>query len=155
MVRHIKRWSTTRGTYRRDCASDLAEAGYWTGIGQRIHRVYPRTWHQHYSCRFYSRTSDFLRTLWFSNGAGRYYRGMNGGMQLLCSTGAFSRFPDITDYQSILRYGPELEAGGGDGFEGVSFSGWTTDIVTDVAGFRGSGLRFSVVLAGKRSRAAS
>jgi hypothetical protein len=39
---------------------------------------------------------------------------MNGPVQLLCSTGTFSRFPDLTSYQAILTYGPGLEV---DGFE--------------------------------------
>jgi len=74
---------------------------------------------------------------------------MNGGMQLLCSTGAFSRFPDITDYQSILRYGPKLEAGGVDGLEVMYFPDWTTDIELVAAELGASGLRFPVVHAEK------
>lgn len=70
-------------------------------------------------------------------------------MQLLCSTGTFSRFPDITDYQSILRYGPELAAGGVDGFEVMYFPGWTADIEHIAAQLRGSGLHFPVVHAEK------
>ncbi len=46
-------------------------------------------------------------------------------MQLLCSTGAFSRFPELTDYQSILEYGPQLDV---DGLEVMFFPGWTDDI---------------------------
>ena len=74
---------------------------------------------------------------------------MNGRMQLLCSTGAFSRFPDITDYRSILRYGPELIAGGVDGLEVMYFPDWTTDIELVAAGLGASGLRFPVVHAEK------
>jgi sugar phosphate isomerase/epimerase len=50
---------------------------------------------------------------------------MNSSMQLLCSTGTFSRFPDLTDYRSILKYGPELEV---DGFELMFYPDWSTEI---------------------------
>jgi sugar phosphate isomerase/epimerase len=50
---------------------------------------------------------------------------MNSPMQLLCSTGTFSRFPDLTDYRSILTYGPELEV---DGFELMFYPDWSTEI---------------------------
>src|ERR1700674_2419073 len=43
---------------------------------------------------------------------GRYHRSIMERMQLLCSTGAFSRFPELTDYQSILEYGPLLAVDG-------------------------------------------
>jgi sugar phosphate isomerase/epimerase len=46
-------------------------------------------------------------------------------MQLLCSTGTFSRFPDLTDYRSIFIYGPELEV---DGFELMFYPDWSTEI---------------------------
>ena len=74
---------------------------------------------------------------------------MNGGMQLLCSTGAFSRFPDITDYQSIIRYGPELAAGGVDGFEVMYFPDWTSDIEHISAQLHASGLHFPAIHAEK------
>jgi sugar phosphate isomerase/epimerase len=45
--------------------------------------------------------------------------------QLLCSTGTFSRFPDLTDYRSILIYGPQLEV---DGFELMFYPDWSTEI---------------------------
>lgn len=70
-------------------------------------------------------------------------------MQLLCSTGAFSRFPDITDYQSILRYGPELGAGGVDGLEVMYFPDWTPYIERIAEQLRASGLRFPAVHAEK------
>jgi sugar phosphate isomerase/epimerase len=67
-------------------------------------------------------------------------------MQLLCSTGAFSRFPDLTDYQSILEYGPLLAV---DGLEVMYFPGWTDDIEHIAAGLRASGLRIPAIHAEK------
>src|SRR5450759_2201658 len=63
-------------------------------------------------------------------------------MQLLCSTGAFSRFPELTDYRSILEYGPLLAV---DGLEVMFFPGWMDDIEDIAAGLRDSGLRLSVI----------
>jgi len=40
---------------------------------------------------------------------------MSQPTQLLCSTGAFSRYPNYTDYRAVLKYGPQLAV---DGFEG-------------------------------------
>ena len=67
-------------------------------------------------------------------------------MQLLCSTGAFSRFPDLTDYRSILEYGPLLAV---DGLEVMFFPGWTDDIEHIAAGLRASGLRIPAIHAEK------
>lgn len=67
-------------------------------------------------------------------------------MQLLCSTGAFSRFPDFTDYRSILEYGPLLAV---DGLEVMFFPGWTDDIEKIAAELRASGLRFPAIHAEK------
>lgn len=67
-------------------------------------------------------------------------------MQLLCSTGAFSRFPDFTDYQSILEYGPLLAV---DGLEVMFFPGWTDNIEKVAAELRASGLRFPAIHAEK------
>lgn len=67
-------------------------------------------------------------------------------MQLLCSTGAFSRFPDLTDYQSILEFGPLLDV---DGLEVMYFPGWTDDIEQIAAALRASGLRIPAVHAEK------
>ena len=50
---------------------------------------------------------------------------MNSPIQLLCSTGAFNRFPDLTDYRSILTYGPDLEV---DGFEVMFYPDWSTEL---------------------------
>ena len=46
---------------------------------------------------------------------------MSEAMQLLCSTGTFSRDPDYTDYRAVLAYGPGLEV---DGFEVLFYAGW-------------------------------
>ncbi len=67
-------------------------------------------------------------------------------MQLLCSTGAFSRFPELTDYQSILEYGPTLAV---DGLEVMFFPGWTDEIELIAAGLRASGLRIPAIHAEK------
>ena len=67
-------------------------------------------------------------------------------MQLLCSTGTFSRFPDQTDYQSILEYGPLLDV---DGLEVMYFPGWTENIEHITAALRASGLRIPAVHAEK------
>ena len=42
-------------------------------------------------------------------------------MQLLCSTGAFSRFPTYVDYSMVLQYGPQLDV---DGFELMFYPSW-------------------------------
>lgn len=67
-------------------------------------------------------------------------------MKLLCSTGAFSRFPDITNYQSIVRYGPELPV---DGFEVMAFSTWTREIEHIASALQQSGLNFPAIHAQK------
>jgi len=67
-------------------------------------------------------------------------------MQLLCSTGAFSRFPELTDYRSILEYGPLLDV---DGLEVMFFPGWTDDIESIATRLRDSGLRIPAIHAEK------
>ena len=67
-------------------------------------------------------------------------------MQLLCSTGAFSRFRDQTDYRSILEYGPLLAV---DGLEVMFFPDWTDDIEHIAAALRASGLRIPAIHAEK------
>ncbi|HVB72139.1 MAG TPA: sugar phosphate isomerase/epimerase family protein [Ktedonobacteraceae bacterium] len=69
-------------------------------------------------------------------------------IQLLCSTGAFSRFPDITDHQSIIEYGPLLAV---DGLEVMFFPGWTDNIEQIAGELRASGLRFPAIHAEKGS----
>lgn len=67
-------------------------------------------------------------------------------MQLLCSTGTFSRFPDMTDYRSILDYGPGLAV---DGLEVMFFPSWTGEIERIAAELRASGLLFPAIHAEK------
>ncbi len=67
-------------------------------------------------------------------------------MQLLCSTGAFSRFPDLTDYRVILEYGPLLDV---DGLEVMFFPGWTDGIECIASELHASGLRIPAIHAEK------
>ena len=71
---------------------------------------------------------------------------MNSPMQLLCSTGTFSRFPDLTDYRSIFSYGPELEV---DGFELMFYPDWSTEIEQIATELLKSRLRFPAIHAEK------
>src|SRR5216683_485278 len=71
---------------------------------------------------------------------------MNRPVQLLCSTGTFSRYPDLTGYQAILTYGPELEV---DGFELMFYPDWTSEIEQIAAGLARSGLHFPAIHAEK------
>lgn len=71
---------------------------------------------------------------------------MNSSMQLLCSTGTFSRFPDLTDYRSILTFGPWLEV---DGFELMFYPDWTAEIEHIASELLKSGLRFPTIHAEK------
>lgn len=67
-------------------------------------------------------------------------------MELLCSTGAFSREPDYVDHQSILACCSELEV---DGFEVIFYSAWYEDIERTARDLRRFGLRFAAVHAEK------
>jgi sugar phosphate isomerase/epimerase len=67
-------------------------------------------------------------------------------MQILCSTGAFSRFPDFTDYHSILEFGPLLPV---DGLEVIFFPGWTGEIEHIAAQLRASSLCIPAIHAEK------
>jgi len=71
---------------------------------------------------------------------------MNSPMQLLCSTGTFSRFPDLTDYRSVLTYGPELEV---DGFELMFYPDWSTEIEQIATELLKSHIRFPAIHAEK------
>ncbi len=71
---------------------------------------------------------------------------MNRTIQLLCSTGTFSRFPDLTDYRPILTYGPELEV---DGFELMFYPDWSTEIEQIATELLNSQLRFPAIHAEK------
>jgi len=63
-------------------------------------------------------------------------------MQLLCSTGAFSRFPNYVDYHAILRYGPQLDV---DGLEVMFYPTWYDHIEQIAYDLQQSGLRFPVM----------
>jgi sugar phosphate isomerase/epimerase len=67
---------------------------------------------------------------------------MSKRMQLLCSTGAFSRFPDYTQYEAVLEYGPQLDV---DGLELMFYPGWYANLEQIAANLCGSGLKFPVV----------
>ncbi|SRR5579883_938145 len=67
---------------------------------------------------------------------------MSQSLQLLCSTGAFSRFPDFTGFEAVLEYGPQLDV---DGFELMFYPGWYSDIDGIAATLRRSGLRFPAI----------
>jgi sugar phosphate isomerase/epimerase len=71
---------------------------------------------------------------------------MNSSMQLLCSTGTFSRFPDLTDFRSISTYGPELPV---DGFELMFYPDWATKIEQVATELHKTGLQFPAVHAEK------
>jgi sugar phosphate isomerase/epimerase len=60
-------------------------------------------------------------------------------IQLLCSTGAFSRFPDQTGYQAVLEYGPQLDV---DGFELMFYPNWYGNVETIGHNLQRSGLAF-------------
>ena len=71
---------------------------------------------------------------------------MSTTMQLLCSTGAFSRYPDRTDYRAVLSYGPELDV---DGFELMFYPAWAEYIDQIASELQASGLRFPALHAEK------
>ncbi|GCF07923.1 sugar phosphate isomerase/epimerase family protein [Dictyobacter arantiisoli] len=64
---------------------------------------------------------------------------MSQSVQLLCSTGVFSRYPDLTGYQAILKYGPYLEV---DGFEVMFYPSWYSHIERIAEEFQRSQLCF-------------
>ena len=63
-------------------------------------------------------------------------------MQLLCSTGAFSRYPDYVNYRSVLEYGPQLTV---DGLELMFYATWYPYIEQIANDLRRSGLHFPVM----------
>ena len=63
-------------------------------------------------------------------------------MQLLCSTGAFSRSPDYIDYHAALQYGPQLDI---DGLELMFYTPWYEQIEAIAHTLQQSGLRFPVM----------
>ena len=67
---------------------------------------------------------------------------MSHSTQLLCSTGAFSRYPDHTGYQAVLTYGPQLAV---DGFELMFYPSWYTQIERVARDLQDSGLAFPAI----------
>ena len=67
-------------------------------------------------------------------------------MQLLCSTGAFSRYPDYVDYSMVLHYGPQLDV---DGFEVMFYDSWYDKIERIGNDLQASGLTFPAMHAEK------
>ncbi|MBA2678603.1 MAG: sugar phosphate isomerase/epimerase [Ktedonobacteraceae bacterium] len=71
---------------------------------------------------------------------------MSQTTQLLCSTGAFSRYPDHTGYQAIQKYGPGLRV---DGFEVMFYPAWYGDGQHIATELRATRLRFPAMHAEK------
>jgi len=67
---------------------------------------------------------------------------MSEPLELRCSTGTCSRYPDQTDYHSILTYGPELNV---DGFEVMFYPDWSENIKQISTDLQASGLRFPAI----------
>ncbi|HEY5002587.1 MAG TPA: hypothetical protein VII61_05515, partial [Ktedonobacteraceae bacterium] len=67
---------------------------------------------------------------------------MSQQIQILCSTGAFSRHPDYTDYRAILEYGPQLEV---DGLELMFYPSWYPELERIATDLQRSGLKFPVI----------
>jgi sugar phosphate isomerase/epimerase len=65
--------------------------------------------------------------------------GMSQPIHLLCSTGAFSRYPDYTGYKAVLQYGPALEV---HGFELMVYPSWYPEIEQIGTALKQSGLSF-------------
>ena len=71
-------------------------------------------------------------------------------VRLLCSTGTFSRNPDYTTYQQVLRYAPLLVADKGvEGFELLFYSSWYPHLDRIAHNLEQSGLEFPVMHAEK------
>jgi len=68
-------------------------------------------------------------------------------MQILCSTGTFSRSSDPASYQAILTYGPQLAV---DGLEVIFYPQWYPDQERIVGMLRTCGLKFPVLHLDKR-----
>ncbi|HUP27076.1 MAG TPA: sugar phosphate isomerase/epimerase family protein [Chloroflexia bacterium] len=71
---------------------------------------------------------------------------MDKGVQLLCSTGAFSRDPDLTSHEAILEYGSQLPV---DGLEVIFYPSWYSYTGCIAADLAAAGVRFPVVHAEK------
>lgn len=71
-------------------------------------------------------------------------------MRLLCSTGTFSRSPDYSTYQQVLRYAPFLVPDKGvEGFELLFYSSWYPHLDQIAHDLEQSGLKFPVMHAEK------
>ncbi|HZU00633.1 MAG TPA: sugar phosphate isomerase/epimerase family protein [Ktedonobacteraceae bacterium] len=71
-------------------------------------------------------------------------------MRLLCSTGTFSRSPDYTTYQQVLRYAPFFVTDKGvEGFELLFYSSWYPHLDRIAHDLEQSGLKFPVMHAEK------
>jgi sugar phosphate isomerase/epimerase len=71
-------------------------------------------------------------------------------MRLLCSTGTFSRSPDYTTYQQVLRYAPFFVTDKGvEGFELLFYSSWYPHLDQIAHDLEQSGLKFPVMHAEK------
>lgn len=71
--------------------------------------------------------------------------------QVLCSTGAFTRVPHITDHRLILQYGPGLPA---DGLEVMFHLQWYAQVERVADDLLSTGLKFPAVHAEKSTGAA-
>ncbi|MDQ6662093.1 MAG: sugar phosphate isomerase/epimerase, partial [Chloroflexota bacterium] len=67
-------------------------------------------------------------------------------MQLLCSTGTFSRYPEYPDYRNVLKYASQLEV---DGFELLFYPNWYPQLARITTDLQRSGLHFPVIHAEK------
>lgn len=63
-------------------------------------------------------------------------------MQLLCSSGAFGRYPVLIDHRDIIRYAPSLPV---DGIEIMYYPEWTPHIEQIASDLLATGLRFPAV----------
>jgi hypothetical protein len=71
--------------------------------------------------------------------------------RILCSTGAFTRVPHLTDHRAILRYGPGLPA---DGLEVMFHLGWYAQVERVADELLATGLKFPAVHAEKSTGSA-
>ncbi|MDQ3929734.1 MAG: sugar phosphate isomerase/epimerase [Chloroflexota bacterium] len=67
-------------------------------------------------------------------------------MQLLCYSGTFSRYPDRTEHEAILRYGPRLQVAG---IEVMFYPQWHDNLDAITTDLLATGLRFPVLHAEK------
>lgn len=72
-------------------------------------------------------------------------------MQLLCSSGAFGRYPILIDHLDITRYAPPLPV---DGIEIMYYPEWTPRIDEIAADLLATGLRFPAIHAEKNAATA-